>query len=212
MLSAELDILNRTLSNNARVLYLLILRPGSHKATGVSQPLNFKLIKETLNAGGANISLGREINELLIELMSVGLISPLQEFQNNESLNGTQFRLNKMLEENEHDLHQHKTKMTINWQPNESVFKEISQLVGLLQQDFSKEELGEFITWWIGKPDQQFSAWQWTQKFILHLRKSRQIKGYTATSVVGYQQIEKQPEVILDDNTRKLIDKYHGKS
>lgn len=212
MQKAEQDVLTRSLSNHARVLYLLILRPGSHKVTGISQPLNFKHIKETLNSGGADIVLGREINELLIELMSVDLISPLQDFNNNESLNGMQFRLNKMIDNSNHNLHQNKCKMSINWQPNQSVFTEITQLVGLLQQDFSKEELGDFISYWVGKPDQQFSQWQWTQKFVLHLRRSRQIKGFNSTTVVGYQQIEKQPEVILDENTRKLIDKYHGKS
>lgn len=212
MQPAELEILTRQVSNQARVLYLLLLRPTCHKVTGICQPVNFKSIQETLNLGGANISLGREINELLLELMSVSLISPLNEFENNQSLNGMQFRLPKMLPEDDQDLHQQRGKMLMNWQPNEKIFKEIAQLVGLLQQDFSKEELGEFITYWLGKPDQQFSQWQWTQKFVLHLRKMRRIKGYTATSIVGYQQIEKQPEVILDDNTRKLIDKYHGKS
>lgn len=212
MQTAELDILTQSISNNARVLYLLVIRPYAHQSTGISAPLNFKQIKEILNRGNGNIALGREINELLLELISVGLLSPVSEIDGDESLNGIQFRLSKMVNFDDDDMHQVRTKMTIEWQPNEKFFREIAQLVGLLQTDYSAEELGEFIAYWMGKPQQQLSHWQWTQKFILHLRKNKQIKGYNPTTIVGYQQIEKQPEVVLDDNTRKLIDKYHGKS
>lgn len=212
MHNAELEILNRTISNNARVLYLLILRPYAHKTTGISSPLNFKQIQEILNLGGATISLGREINELLLELISSGLIEPLAEIDDSGSLNGVQFRLVKFIDNNHSDFHQTRSRMTIEWQPNAKHFSEIAQLVGLLQLEYTQEERGEYISYWMGKPEQQLSDWQWTQKFILHLRNKRQIKGYTATSTVGYQQLEKQPEVVIDENTKKLIDKYHGKS
>lgn len=212
MQAAELDILTQSISNNARVLYLLVIRPYAHQNTGISAPLNFKHIKEVLNRGNGNIALGREINELLLELISVGLLTSVNEIDGDESLNGIQFRLSKMINFDDDDMHQVRNKMTLEWQPNKKYFKEISQLVGLLQSDYTPEELGEFIAYWMGKPQQQLSPWQWTQKFILHLRKSKQIKGYNPTTIVGYQQIEKQPEVVLDENTRKLIDKYHGKS
>ena len=89
----------------------------------------------------------------------------------------------------------------------------ISEALSLLvKKEFSTEELGEFVAYWMGKPEQHFSTWQWTQKFVLHLRKIRHIKGYTSTSIVGYQQTDTQPGVVLDENTQKLIDKYHGKS
>ena len=212
MLPAELELLQKNISNNARVLYTLVIRPYTHQSTGISTPLNFKQIKEVLNAGGGNIALGREINELVLELISVGLLSPTNDIDGNESLNGVQFTLLKMLNVERSDIHRLHSKMTIDWQPNDKFFHEIAQLVCLLQKDFSNEELGEFVAYWMGKPEQQFSTWQWTQKFILHLRKIRQIKGYTPTTIVGYQQIEAQPEVVIDENTQKLIDKYHGKS
>jgi hypothetical protein len=212
MHQAELDILKQSISNNARVLYCLVLRPSAHQSTGISAPLNFKQIKEILNNGGGKIALGREINELLLELIACELLAPITELDDKGSLNGAQFNLPKMQDTQHSNMHQIRNKMTPDWQPNDKFFQEISQLVGLIQKDYASEELGEFIAYWMGKPEQQLSSWQWTQKFILSLRKNRQIKGYNPTSIVGYQQIENQPEVVIDEKTRQLIDKYHGKS
>ena len=212
MHSVELNLLSQPLSNEARILYLLVLRPAAHQITGISAAVNFKQIKTLLNQGGANINLGREINELLLELIETGLVERLPGQDTDKSLNGRQFRLPALQPmKNTEQLHT-KFALTTDWTPLPATFENIAQLTGLLQKEFSTEELGDFVVYWMGRPDQYFSDWQWTQKFIQHLRKNRQIKGYNPTSVVGYQQTTTESEVVIDENTRKLIDKYHGKS
>ena len=211
MNQTELQFLTKPLHNYSRVLYLLYFRPAANPQTGNCPPLNYKAIQELLNSGGANITLGREINEFLLELIAEDLLEPLTMINDSDSLSGVQFRLPQMLQVQNAALSQ-RNRINKDWRPNDKTFEEIAQLVGVIQKDYSDTELGEFVAYWLGRPEQSFSEWQWTQKFVLHIRKSRQIKGYNPDSIVGYQQVEKQPEVVIDENTKKLIDRYHGKS
>jgi len=209
---AELTALSGAISNLARVLYLLLIRPSAHSSTHICAPLNFKQIQETLNKGGSEITLGREINELVQELLSTGLLESTTVLSEDSSLNGCQFRLPLIAKNTDHQLHQKRFRLPHDWEPDSNTLKDIAALTGLLQASYNPHELGDFIVYWLGRPEQQFSEWQWTQKFVMHLRKTRQVQGYNPYKTTGYQQTEKQAEVLIDENTRKLIDKYHGKS
>lgn len=208
---AESQCLTKSLHNFSRVLYLLYFRPTANRQTGLCAPLNYKAIQELLNAGGANISLGREINEYVLELIAEGLLEPQTTIDNSDSLSGVQFRLPLLVQAQTPNTAL-RFSLDKDWQPNATTFNEIAQLVGVIQKEYTSTELGEFIAYWLGRPEQHYSDWQWTQKFVLHIRKARQIKGYNPDSTIGYQQVQKQPEVVIDENTKKLIDRYHGKS
>lgn len=213
MQPAELEVLQHKISNEARLLYLLLIKPGSSQEDGTSKPLNFKQIRDLLNSGGANITYGREINELIVELIAAGLLEAIGEIDINDSLNGCQFLLPLAKDNSTSDIHHlPHFAMQKSWQPEAKIFAEIAQLVGLIQKEYNEGELGEFIAYWLGRPEQRLSNWQWTQKLVLHVRKHRQVKGFTPTNIVGYQQVEKQAEVVIDENAKKLKDKYHGKS
>jgi len=207
----ELQYLTKPLHNYSRILYLLYFRPSANIHTGIGAAVSYKAIQELLNNGGADITLGREINEFIVELIAGGLLQPLTDIDDSGSLSGVQFRLPLILQESPQEI-QTRFRLNKDWQPKQKTFNEIAQLVGIIQKEYSDTELGEFVAYWLGRPEQQYSEWQWTQKFVLHIRKTRQLKGYNPDAIVGYQQVKKQPEVVIDENTKKLIDKYHGKS
>ena len=73
MNNAELSALKTTISNEARVLYCLLLRPTANLQTGSTEPLQYKEIIALLNATETKISLGRQVNKLVEELQQAGL-------------------------------------------------------------------------------------------------------------------------------------------
>lgn len=213
MNNAELDALSQAVSNEARVLYLLILRPGAN-TTGESEPLNYKQIKTLLNARKEIITLGRQINSLLTELANVGLIGFHQTTDAEHSLNGKRVILPMLAatQDKFDRLHLGATAMHANWQPDTGLFNQLARLVGLLDARYTEQETGEFIAYWLGRPSNQFSLFQWTQKFVQHLKKNRMVSGYQATQRVGNQLVQKTAGVSADENARKLVEKYRAKS
>lgn len=202
------------LSNEAKLLYLLVLRPGSDPTSGLTAPINYKAIVAQLSAGGATLSLGREINKLFQELEQSGLIAIDNNQDLSESLSGEQILLPLRVppEQVSPNIHNSWSTMTTKWQPPIDIFNDICELVGLIQKEYDDLELGEFIAYWIGRPQVQLSPYQWTQKFVFHLRQKRITKGYTATQTIGFQQVDKEPEVVLNDKAKQLVERYRGKS
>lgn len=76
--------------------------------------------------------------------------------------------------------------MRIDWRPD-AQFTQLSRLCGLMQDDFSEEELGEFIAYWLGRPDVLQSQHHWMLKFIKVLKNKRLAKPAQHLATVGYQ-------------------------
>ncbi|MBE1300816.1 MAG: flavodoxin [Alteromonadaceae bacterium] len=210
----EIDALSQTqVSNLARVLYCLGLRPHIDAMTGYTCALNYKHLTTLLTDKHQVVELGRDINLLLEELFEAGLISSKDSVDFSDSLSGKRFVLPLAIVQTdvERDIHSQTFALHQDWVPRTETFSEICQLVGLIKKDFDKNELGEFIAYWRGRPHNQFSEYQWHQKFVSHLKNNRKVLGYNATQSIGYQQIDKQPEVVLSDSAKELIEKYHGK-
>ncbi|MFB0911638.1 MAG: flavodoxin, partial [Glaciecola sp.] len=86
MNSLELDALQLSMSNNARALYsVYLVSKGSLTKGKVS--LSYKDIMQFLNGKEEIITLGRQVNSLLKELDSVGLIQINSDQSYKRSLN-----------------------------------------------------------------------------------------------------------------------------
>lgn len=212
MHKAEIDCLQQPLSNTARVIYTLGLRPGCDETTGLSQPLNYKFLLELVSTGGETISKGRDINRYLESLLNLGLVATSLDI--NQSLSGKQILLPFARKNNANmtDWHSSKYPMHLDWQPTDAVFQEISQLVGLIEKEYDQFVQGEFVAYWMGRPESQFTQYQWTQKFVLHLRHARTLYEADRKTSTGYQITNKQAEVTLNEKAKQLIEKYSGKS
>ena len=80
------------------------------------------------------------------------------------------------------------------WRPGEA-FHDLAKLCGLLESRFNEEELGEFMAYWLGRPETFATDHQWMLKFIKALKARR----YTKTSLTpmvgtGYQQVAATPD------------------
>lgn len=213
MNQAELDALQQPLSNAARVLYCLGLRPFANQHSGETASLSYKGLFVLLNDKHHQFKLGRQINALLKELHKAGLVSLTQEQSLERSLNGKTLILPMMLFSPDQfaGLHLQFHRMQNDWQPDKKLISELSQLVGLIDQSYKQSELGEFIAYWLGRPQNQFSQFQWTQKFVFHLKQQRQARGYQAVSKVGSQLVKNAPGISADDNAKKLVEQYKDK-
>lgn len=215
MTSLELDALQLAISNNARVLYSIYLRPRVQLNDSLCT-LHYPEILRLLNAKQNVVELGRHINALLVELNNVGLIelSPQQDLK--RSLNKQQVRLPLIKpitldQKNTQDLPNHH-QMTIEWRPQTDVFEQVCQLVGVIEQGYSTEELGEYIAYWLGYPERKFTDYQWTQKFVLNIKLRRQRFPISKQqSKVGHQWVTLDASIEIDENVRRLVDKYSEK-
>ncbi len=202
------------IDNLARLIYCLGLRPNADSVTGYTNPISYKTLANLLNSGGANIEFGRDINVLLLQLKNSKLISCNPNLDTGASLNGERVHLPLMLQQDQtsqQDLHFQTGPMQPNWRPEQTTFAQVCSLVGILKKEYDSEELGEFIAYWLGRPQVKQSQYQWIQKFVLSLKNKRSVSGKQDYQVVGYQKAEKQAEVQLDDKSKQLIEKYHGK-
>lgn len=215
MNTLEINALSLPLSNEARVLYCLYLRPHADSENN-SVIINNKRILELLNSHQSKISFGREISALFKELAHLGLIDIKGDYSFSRSLNKHEVTLllNKVSVDLEDiNLHQQHKKMIVSWRPETSLFSQICQLIGVIEAHFDADELGEFIAYWLGRPEVQQTAYQWTQKFVLHLKQRRVRKpAQGALSKVGHQWIEAKAGIEFDDNVKKLIQKYSESS
>ncbi|MBN7821822.1 flavodoxin [Bowmanella sp. Y26] len=211
MNQSELIALNGALSNEARVLYCLGLRPDADNTTGLTKPLNYRKLLALLNSKQPLLSLGRHINQLLRELADAGLVDSRDECISSRSLNGQQLLLPLVVasQTQYQTLHLHWQCMSVDWRPNQRLFDELSQLVGLLDNQYSDEDVGEFIAYWLSRPEISLTQFQWTQRFVLQLKKSRLTPG--SRHKIGQQFVSATPGVAADENAKKLVEKYSAK-
>lgn len=168
----ELDALTTQISNEARVLYLLGLRPAANKTTGISAPLNYRNLLTLLNGKSATFTRGRQINQLLKELTDAGLIICQQEAISDRSLNGETLLLPLLMSPSQgyQQLHLHWQAMTTDWTPDEKLFSELATLVGLLDKSYQQQDIGEFVAYWLSRPEVNLTLFQWTQNLFFILK------------------------------------------
>ncbi|WJG09451.1 DnaT-like ssDNA-binding domain-containing protein [Aliiglaciecola sp. LCG003] len=213
MNSTEHAALTQPLSNEARVLYFLGLRPIADQQTGITAPLNYKQLIELLNGGDKQFTLGRQINSLIKELVACQLVELDPQSSLDKSFNGQPLHL-PLLNNKQDDyptLHLQWTPMKMGWQPHQSLFDDLAALVGIIDREYSQTELGEFIAYWMGRPEMQFSQFQWTQKFVFQLKQRRVASGSKNVQKVGTQWVAPKAGVEADDNAKQLVAKYSKK-
>lgn len=207
---AELQALKGPLSNEARVLYCLILKQHVNATTGATEPVNYKQCIELINQGGASLSLGREINQLLQVLEKSGLVELPGNLHFQQSLNGEVLLLPLAVTPKDDfaQYHQDFQPMKMNWQPSLPLCESLSRLLGIIDATYNEEDIGEFVAYWLGRPQSVFSQYQWNQKFMYSLKRKRTAPDTANVKKVGSQQVTSVSALEADDNARKLVEKY----
>lgn len=208
----ELNTLYLPISNEARVIYLLGLRPAVDSFSGKTQPINNKALLQLLNSESEKFTLGRQINKLFQELIEVGLVSIDDDIDLKRSINGKTVTLPLVNTRYDgyQDLHLNPQPMSFSWQPHQSLFEQLSQLVGIIDIDYTKQDVGDFIAYWMGRPQTSLSLFQWTQKFVFFIKQQRLAKGDISKTRIGSQLVKKVAAIETDSNTQKLVEKYHA--
>ena len=211
---AEQTALIQPISNGARILYVLGLRPYAHSVNGVTPALNYKQLLNLLNGKEETYTLGRQINSLIKELLGVGLIDFYQEVELNHSFNGKKLILPLMLvlPDDYAKLHLQWHTMLLDWSPDVKLLDDLAKLVGIIDCSYSRDELGDFIAYWLGRPESNFSQFQWTQKFVFNLKQKRLARGIKTVHKVGNQIVRPKAAVVADENSKNLVAKYSAKS
>jgi DNA replication protein DnaT len=211
---AEQQALHQGLSNDARILYLLGIKPGCHKTSAQSEPLNYKNLLQLLNGKDQKFTLGRQLNSLIKELLHVGLVSFEQDVELNHSFNGKTLvlPLTLMKADDYSRLHLEWQSMQLNWQPDSRLIVDLAKLMGIIDYHFTEQELGDFIAYWLGRPETNFSQFQWTQKFVFNLKHKRLAHGKQTVHKVGQQLVKAKAGIVADENAKKLVEKYSKKN
>jgi DNA replication protein DnaT len=207
---AEQAALRQPLSNDARILYILGIKPTADESTGVTSPLNYKSLLSILNTKEEKFTLGRQVNSLVKELLGVGLVCFQSNVELNHSFNSKILilSLTTMKVDEYSKLHLNWQTMHLYWLPNEKLISDLAKLVGIIDYEYTTNELGDFIAYWLGRPESQFSEYQWTQKFVFNLKKIRLAHGFKNVQKVGQQIVQTKAGILADDNAKKLVAKY----
>lgn len=207
---AEQAALLQPLSNDARILYILGIKPTAEESSGVTAPLNYKFLLCILNAKEEKYTLGRQVNSLIKELLSVGLVNFQDEVELNHSFNGKTLvlALTTMKVDEYSKLHLNWHTMRLDWLPDKNLITDLAKLLGIIDYDYTTSELGDFIAYWLGRPESQFSEYQWTQKFVFNLKKMRLAHGFKNVQKVGQQIVQTKPGIQADENAKNLVAKY----
>ncbi len=211
MNQAELNALNTAIHNDAKLLYCIGIRALAdehHHCT-----LDYKKLIGLLNGKEHNYQRGRQINQLIDQLITVGLLAFNQaDVDKQRTYNGKQLTLLLRDSGDEYtDLHSTWQTMQPQWTPNKALVESLSQLTGLINTLYTKQDVGEFVAYWLGRPEKQFSLFQWTQKFVFHLKTQRTVST-TNRHIIGTQAVNKTTGISISSNTKKLVEKYHGKN
>lgn len=207
---AEQTALTQPISNDARTLYILGIKPTADESSGKTSPLHYKSLLSILNTKEEKFTLGRQVNSLIKELLSVGLVTFQNEVELNHSFNGKTLvlPLTTMKIDEYSKLHLNWHTMNLEWQPNQKLISDLAKLVGIIDYDYTTSELGDFIAYWLGRPESQFSEYQWTQKFVFNLKKIRLAHGFKNVQKVGQQIVQTKAGILADENSKNLVAKY----
>jgi len=216
---SEYEALTQNISNDARVLYLLGLRPTVDEKTGATDKLNYKNLLTLLNGGSQTadekrFTLGRQINALIKELKSFNLVKLDDDKSLTKSFNGKRvvLPLFNVKQDDYPALHLTWTTMSIDWCPSDTLYNDLASLIGIIDKQYTQTELGEFIAYWLGRPEMQFSQFQWTQKFVFQIKQRRVASGVKPTQKIGNQWVSPKAAIEADDNAKQLVAKYKPKN
>jgi len=196
MTPAEYLHLNQPrLSHPARSLYCLHLRrqalqggpvrlayPELGRALAVEDP--------SLPGGFSYQVNARQLTALIDELLQAGLLQLVGPPQS-EHYHQAEVRLPLLQPMSGSPLPKQAFGMEVTWRPDEQ-FPALATLCGLLDCHYGEEELGEFIAYWLGRPDTYATQHQWMLKFIKTLKARRYVRR-TAVEPKGYQQVAVTP-------------------
>lgn len=194
MTPAEYSALSHPrLSHPARTLYCLHLR----RLVLENQPaqLNYPVLGRALavvdpeDASGFSYQVNaRQLTQLLEELVMAGLLEcePCGDHFHQQS-----FILPLLGRAPDSPLPARPFPMHLHWRPDAGL-PALAKLCGVLDCSYSEEELGEFIAYWLGRPEVYDNQHQWMLKFIRALKTRRYVRR-TPKEELGYQQIAPAP-------------------
>lgn len=209
MNESELEALSTNLSNDARVLYCLGLRPTSNASTGLSKPLDYKALLTLLNGKDSTFTRGRQINSLLKELVAAQLVHLHEDDDIQLSLNGKSVLLNKRVDIDKLTTSDEKHGLYKNWSPHQDTLNDIFALIGVIDKHYAQHELGDFVSYWLGRREAKHTEYQWTQKFAQHIKRQRLVSEPDSVTVIGTQaQTKAVSSIEVDDNAKRLVAKY----
>jgi len=196
MTPAEHALLSQPkLSHPARTLYWLLLRPACLRQADyqVNYPeLGRALAVEDPKAPGgfAYQVTARQLTELFDELIRAGLVA-LPPTWPAEHYHLCPITLPLLPGSGSLPLPQAAFAMHADWRPD-GRFTNLARLCGLLDSQYTEEELGEFIAYWLGRPEQFANQHQWQLKLIKALKARRYPKRATQEGLpqtLGYQKV-----------------------
>ncbi|UBO74783.1 DnaT-like ssDNA-binding domain-containing protein [Aeromonas rivuli] len=183
------------LSHPARSLYSLQLRrlimenqpprlsyPKLGRTLAVVDPMDASGFSYQVNA--------RQLTALFDELIEAGLLhieSPVES----EHYHQCTFTLPLLNQRSRSPLPERPFQMHLHWRPDEEL-PALARLCGVIDASYSEEDLGEFIAYWLGRPEVFDSQHQWMLKFIRALKTRRYVRR-SQTEVQGYQQVSADP-------------------
>ncbi|MGO2089829.1 MAG: DnaT-like ssDNA-binding domain-containing protein [Oceanisphaera sp.] len=187
------------LSHPARSLYQFYLR---HQARGEhTQALDYPVLGKALAVQGEGEYRYRvtpaTLTDLVDELLAVGLLS-LVENPHPQHYHGAVFSLPLKRLQGLAALPSRQFAMHPDWRPDDQ-FAGLARLCGLLDSHIDDTELGEFIAYWLGRPEVFENQHQWMLKLVRKLKNQRSIKRSPAPlAETGYQQ---QPPLAAQNET-----------
>lgn len=189
---------------------MLGLRPSVNMSTASSAPIDYKVLLTLLNDKTNEFTRGRQINSLLKQLDDVGLVAIPPALDMDHSINGKTLILPliKAKTESFDTLHKSQQPMHREWQPNEALYNELAELLGIIDASYDQHDIGEFVVYWLGKPNQHHTQYQWTQKFANQIKRNRTTQGYEPTKRIGTQAVKVEAGLEADDNTKALVERY----
>lgn len=183
------------LSHPARSLYTLQLRrlvlenqlarlnyPELGRALAVVDPGDPSGFSFQVNA--------RQLTELFDELMEAGLLQ-VEAQNDSEHYHQCPFQLPLLTQRVRSPLPERPFQMHLQWRPDAEL-PALARLCGVIDASYSEEDLGEFIAYWLGRPEVFDSQHQWMLKFIRTL-KTRRYTRRKPMEVQGYQQVASTP-------------------
>ncbi len=128
----------------------------------------------------------RQLTELFDELMEAGLLQ-VEAQPESEHYHQCPFQLPLLTQKLRSPLPERPFQMHLQWRPDEEL-PALARLCGVIDASYSEEDLGEFIAYWLGRPEVFDSQHQWMLKFIRAL-KTRRYTRRKPMEVQGYQQV-----------------------
>lgn len=132
----------------------------------------------------------RQLTELLDELMEAELLQ-VEAQPESEHYHQCPFQLPLLSQRVRSPLPERPFQMHLQWRPDEEL-PALARLCGVIDASYNEEDLGEFIAYWLGRPEVFDSQHQWMLRFIRTL-KSRRYARRQPTVVTGYQQVTPAP-------------------